>query len=143
MDYMELQFPGDVREAHVRERRNISETERWISMAAGLGLAAYGLSRRRTGGWALMVFGGVLFRRGYSGHCGTYEFLGLNSADTAGDTRLTLGGSGGVIVEESVTINGSVEELYRFWRHLENLPRFMDHLASVERVTESLSRWHA
>jgi len=143
MDYMELQFPGDLREAHVRAGRNISETERWVSMAAGAGLAAYGLSRRRAGGWALAVLGGLLFRRGYTGHCVTYQFLGLNTADTAGDTRLTLGGSGGINVEEAVTINGSVEELYRFWRHLENLPRFMDHLESVERVTDSLSRWHA
>jgi uncharacterized membrane protein len=143
MDYLELQFPGDVREAHVREGRNISETERWMSMAAGAGLAAYGLSRRRGSGWVLALFGGLLFRRGFAGHCHTYRMLGINTADTASDTRMALGGRHGLNVDESVTINRPVEELYRFWRNLENLPRFMEHLESVERVTDTLSRWHA
>ena len=42
-----------------------------------------------------------------------------------------------------MTINRPVSELYRFWRNLENLPRFMTHLHSVERITDTLSRWHA
>ena len=42
MDYMELQFPEDARERRVRAGRNISDAERWVSMAAGAGLAAYG-----------------------------------------------------------------------------------------------------
>jgi uncharacterized membrane protein len=42
-----------------------------------------------------------------------------------------------------VTINKPIEELYRFWRNLENLPRFMRHLDSVERVTDTISRWRA
>ena len=143
MDYMELQFPGDLRDAKVRSGRNISETERWLSMAAGIGLAAYGVSRRRTAGWALAGLGALLVRRGATGHCETYEMLGLNSAGTGEDTRRALSGDGGVIVEESVIINRSISELYRFWRNLENLPRFMSHLESVERVTDTLSRWRA
>ena len=143
MDYMELQFPEDAREARVRQGRNISETERWISMAAGAGLAMYGLSRRRPSGWVLAGFGALLLRRGYTGHCETYQMLGLNTAGTGEDTRQALGGPAGVIVEESVTINRPVSELYRFWRNLENLPRFMSHLESVERITDTLSRWHA
>ena len=35
MTYMDLEFPGDVRDAHVRDGRNISKTERWASMATG------------------------------------------------------------------------------------------------------------
>ena len=45
MDYMELQFPDDAREVSVRQGRNISDTERWVSMAGGVGLAAYGYYR--------------------------------------------------------------------------------------------------
>lgn len=140
---MDVEFPGDVQERRVREGRNISNAERWGSAAAGLGLVAYGLSRRRGSGWVLAGFGALLFQRGVSGHCHTYELLGLNTAGTGDDTRRALGGSGGVIVEESVTINQPIEILYRFWRNLENLPRFMRHLESVERVTDTLSRWHA
>lgn len=143
MDTMELQFPEDAREADVRAGRNISETERWISMAAGAGMALYGLSRRRTSGLVLAGLGAWLFNRGKSGHCDTYQMLGISTAGTGEDTRQALGGTAGVIVEESVTINRPISELYRFWRNLENLPRFMSHLESVERITDTLSRWRA
>ncbi len=143
MDYMELQFPEDAREVSVRQGRNISETERWVSMAGGVGLAAYGISKGRVPGWALAGLGAVLFRRGMTGHCDTYQMMGLSTAGTGSDTRQALGGSAGVIVEESVTIARPVSELYRFWRNLENLPRFMTHLHSVERITDTLSRWQA
>jgi uncharacterized membrane protein len=143
MDHMELQFPGDVQEERARSGRNISDAERWLSMAAGVGLAAYGASRRRASGWALAGLGAMLFRRGATAHCDVYEAFGLNTAGTGQDTRRALGGSAGVIVEESVTINRSASELYRFWRNLENLPRFMSHLESVERITDTLSRWRA
>lgn len=143
MSYMDIEFPGDVREARVRQGRNISETERWASAAAGAGLAFYGLSRRSGSGWLVAGLGALLVRRGLSGHCHTYQALGLNSAGTGSDTRQTLSGPRGVNVEESVIINRSIEELYRFWRNLENLPRFMRHLESVERLTDTLSRWRA
>ncbi|MBA3639366.1 MAG: DUF2892 domain-containing protein [Acidobacteria bacterium] len=140
---MELQFPEDARELRVRQGRNISEAERWASMAGGVGLAAYGISKGRVPGWALAGLGALLFRRGMTGHCDTYQMLGVNTAGTGSDTRQALGGSAGVIVEESVTIARPVSELYRFWRNLENLPRFMTHLHSVERITDTLSRWQA
>lgn len=143
MDTMELQFPDDAHEADVRAGRNISETERWVSMAAGAGMALYGLSRRRTSGLVLAGLGAWLFKRGMSGHCDTYQMLGVSTAGTGEDTRQALGGPAGVIVEESVTINRPISELYRFWRNLENLPRFMSHLESVERITDTLSRWRA
>ena len=143
MTHMDAVYPGDANEAQVRTGRNISEIERWGSIAAGVSLAAYGLSRRRAPGWVAAGLGALLVRRGVSGHCETYEMLGVNTAGTGQDTRRALGGSAGVNVEESVTINRPVELLYRFWRNLENLPQFMHHLESVERVTDTLSRWRA
>ena len=73
MTYMELEFPGDADEARVRSRRNISDADRWLSIAAGTGLALYGLSRRKSAGWFLAAMGGMLLQRGGSGHCHTYE----------------------------------------------------------------------
>ncbi len=140
---MDLEFPGDAREAAVRSGRNISEMERWASIAAGTALALYGMSRRRGNGWVLAALGGWLVQRGATGHCYTYEALGVNTAGTRSDTRRSLGGARGVRVEERVIINRPREELYRFWRNLENLPRFMTHLESVERITDTLSRWRA
>jgi uncharacterized membrane protein len=143
MAYMDMEFPGDVREASVRSRRNVGESERWASMAAGAGLALTGLSQRGANRWIMAALGAVLFQRGATGYCQMYQALGVNTAGTGEDTRRALGGSAGVNVEESVTINRPIEELYRFWRNLENLPRFMHHLESVERVTDTLSRWKA
>ena len=140
---MDLEFPGDARDAAVRSGRNVSDVERWASIAAGTALALYGMSRRRGSGWLLAAFGGWLVQRGASGHCYTYEALGINTAGTGSDTRRALSGRRGVNVEERVMINRPREELYRFWRNLENLPRFMSHLESVERITDTLSRWRA
>jgi uncharacterized membrane protein len=140
---MELQFPGDSRDARVRSRRNMSEVERWGSVAAGTALTLYGLSRRRPGGVVLAIFGGLLIRRGARGQCDIYEALDLNTASTSSDTRRALSGKAGSHVEEAVTVNRPAAELYHFWRSLENLPSFMQHLESVEVISETLSRWRA
>jgi uncharacterized membrane protein len=49
----------------------------------------------------------------------------------------------GVRAANSITIMKSPEELYSFWRRLENLPQFMNHLKSVTEVDETYSRWVA
>jgi len=140
---MELMFPDDVRESRARSRRNLSELERWASIAAGAGLTVYGMSRLKRNGWLYAGIGALLVRRGVTAHCDVYEAFGLNTAADPDDTRAALGGPRGVSVLESVTINRSIEELYRFWKNLENLPYFMRHLESVERVTDTISHWRA
>ena len=59
------------------------------------------------------------------------------------ETRAALGGRGGILVHESVTINARAEELYRFWRRLENLPSAMSHLESVTDLGGGRSHWVA
>ena len=44
-------------------------------------------------------------------------------------------------VETSVTINRPRQELWEFWRKLENLPRFMRHLESVRELGDGRSHW--
>jgi len=46
-------------------------------------------------------------------------------------------------LNQSITINRSAEELYRFWRELTNLPRFMYHLESVQVTGNKRSHWVA
>lgn len=41
----------------------------------------------------------------------------------------------------TITINRRPEEIYDFWRDLENLPQFMAHVCSVERLDERRSHW--
>jgi uncharacterized membrane protein len=46
-------------------------------------------------------------------------------------------------IERAVTINKPAEELYQYWRKLENLPNFMEHLQTVEQNDEKHSHWVA
>jgi uncharacterized membrane protein len=50
---------------------------------------------------------------------------------------------GAIRVAQAVTINRAPEELYRFWRDLQNLPRFMKHLESVRETGNRRSHWVA
>ena len=46
-------------------------------------------------------------------------------------------------IVRTVTVNRSVEELYGWWRNLDNLPRVMPHLEAVEDRGGSTSHWVA
>jgi uncharacterized membrane protein len=50
---------------------------------------------------------------------------------------------GTVKVMKTILINRPPEELYRYWRDLQNLPRFMKNLESVEVTALKISRWTA
>jgi uncharacterized membrane protein len=145
---LDMEFSGGARHASVPPQRNVGEAERWGSIAAGTALAIYGISRRNPSGFLLAGVGAILMRRGARGHCELYQAFDLNSASagrgaSSSDTRVALGGSAGVLVEESVTVDRPIDELYQFWRNLDNLPRFMEHLESVDKLTDTLSRWRA
>jgi uncharacterized membrane protein len=133
---------------------NVGPVERLLSMAAGGALAAYGLKRRESTGATAALAGAMLLYRGATGHCDVYQALGVNHAkangkgtgmiaDRGSDTRRQLGGARGIHVEESVTINKPIAEVYRFWRNFENLPRFMRHLESVAVRDQGISHWVA
>jgi len=51
--------------------------------------------------------------------------------------------SGAIRVKKSIIVNSPAEQVYRFWRDLENLPRFMNHLESVSSLDENHSHWVA
>lgn len=46
-------------------------------------------------------------------------------------------------VKRSITINRPTEDVYDFWRQLDNLPRFMRHLESVQMIDDQRSHWRA
>jgi len=135
---------------------NVGRTERWLSMIAGGALAALALKRRTRASGAAAIAGAELIYRGATGHCHLYQALGVNRAeslafergtgiiaDRGSDTRRRLGGRRGIHVEESVTINRPIAEVYRFWRNFENLPKFMKHLEMVATREEGISHWVA
>jgi uncharacterized membrane protein len=50
---------------------------------------------------------------------------------------------GSIRIKKAVTIRRTPEELYRYWRKLENLPTIMGHLESVEARDAGTSHWKA
>ena len=123
-------------------RANLSDTERLASAIGGALLAAYGLSQRSKSGAMLAAAGGALIVRGATGYCPGYATFGVDmSADT--DTKTALAGSRGTLVDTSVTIARPHDELYRYWRALENLPTFMPHLVAVKDLGDRRSHWTA
>jgi uncharacterized membrane protein len=103
---------------------------RWATAIGGAALVVWGarkLSAERHPVGALLATTGA----------------GLIWRSARGDTRVRLGGSRGVHVEESFAINQPAGELYNFWRHLEQLPRVMPELSSVRMVDGRRSHWVA
>lgn len=121
--------------------QNIGDSERLISKLTGAGLIGVGLLR---GGWSGLVAaaaGGGLLYRGWTGHCYCYEALGIDS--TANNAATAVPAQQGVKVEKSLNVNTSPDNLYAYWRDLENLPRVMRHLERVEVIDGQRSRWVA
>jgi uncharacterized membrane protein len=115
---------------------NVGNIERVVTLAAGAALLGYAW-RQRSRGLGLTSAG--LIARGATGFCPAYAALGVDHSNT----KHALSGAKGVHVRESITVNASPEELYTFWRRLEDLPSVMPHLERVEQIDFRLSRWTA
>lgn len=121
---------------------NVGRGERLISTGAGAILLAAGLSRGSLPGLIAAAIGGGLMYRGISGHCTTYQMLGMNSAERA-PADPTDYFENGIHVEKCFTVQRSPWELYEYWRDFTNLPRIMSHLESVTVLDERRSHWVA
>jgi uncharacterized membrane protein len=121
---------------------NVGETERIASLVGGSVLAIAGLTRGSLSGLGLAAIGGALAYRGITGHCSLYGALGMSTAEPRGPAT-GVRAQHGYKLERTLLINRPAEELYRFWRSLENLPRIMHHLESVTMTSDRLSHWKA
>ena len=123
---------------------NVGRTERIISGVAGLALIGYGLGRRRLRA-VLLPLGAELIRRGITGRCPINRALGRNSAEGEGRTSpvASLAAGEGTRIEQAIVVRRPRDELFHFWRRLDNLPRFMDNLESVSVLDERRSHWIA
>lgn len=82
----------------------------------------------------------------------TLAVVGVTALDAFAARELSRGNgaagpraaaSRGVRAAAAATISRSPEEVYQFWRRLENLPRFMAHLESVRVTDDRRSHWKA
>jgi uncharacterized membrane protein len=117
---------------------NVGPGERIISVVGGSLLILSAIARPRKLGIPLFLSGGYLIYRGVSGHCLTYQILNINRAGEKGEL--------GISNTRALTINRPRQDVYNFWRNLENLPTFMEHLESVETLDggeAKISHWKA
>jgi uncharacterized membrane protein len=128
---------------HQAERADLGKTERLISGVAGAALLFLTFRARRLRPFLFPVATGLLAKalKGQVGKSGRSS--GRSGADDRTSAVASVGRGQGVKVEESVTINRPVLEVFRFWRNFENLPRFMDHLESVTVIDDTHSHWVA
>lgn len=126
-----------------RQSRNMSEPERMASVIGGGALLAYGLKKKSWTGAALAAIGGTIAWRGVSGHCAMYQAIGVTSRRHSKSRGASVPYELGVRVDSCITINKPRQEVYRFWRNLENLPRFMRHLENVKEIDNKHSHWVA
>lgn len=117
--------------------RNVGNVERVVTLAAGAAMLGYAWRHRSTG---LGLTSAALVARGATGFCPAYAALGV---DHATDSKRALSGSRGIHIRESIAINASPQDLYRFWRQLERLPEVMPHLETVEQLDAKRSKWTA
>ena len=109
----------------------LGKTERAIS-AVGGSLLLYFVSRKNKKETLLLATGGYLLYRALSGKCPVTRALREGGRDHRPSN---------VNVRTQVTVNSPREDVYAFWRRLENLPLFMKHLESVDELSDTVSAW--
>jgi len=122
---------------------NVGEVERIACAVAGGALAVYGFRNRTLKGLLLTLAGTALLHRGATGHCNTYDLLGITTNTDRAAGEISAPVAKDIHIEKSITIGKSPSELYNFWRDFENLPKFMTHLESVRCVSLNRSHWVA
>ncbi|WP_261664514.1 SRPBCC family protein [Deinococcus sp. Marseille-Q6407] len=110
------------------------DQNRLLSGAAGGAMLMLGLRRRGVLGLGMAAVGGYLAYRAATGSDPVMEAAGLGSANTAAKP---------IFVEHSIVIDRPAQDVYGYWRKLENLPQIMSHLESVTELDSRRSRWVA
>src|SRR5690554_5741410 len=111
--------------------QNVNTVERALSVTTGLIL--WGTSFRKPFRHPLKYLSSIyLLYRGISGNCPIYTKLGKDSTKTPA-----------INVKAEYVVNVPRQEVYNYWRRLENLPLFMKHLDSVEQLSQNQSKWNA
>jgi uncharacterized membrane protein len=123
---------------------NLGLTARWASILGGVSIISYGLKKGSTAGKIVSImFGGDLVYGGTTGHSPLLNALGLRLGGTRLGKSVSIPYQQGIRVDADITIARPPEELYSFWRNLENLPRFMRHLQRVTMIDSRRSHWVA
>jgi uncharacterized membrane protein len=110
---------------------NIGDKERMISALAA-SLLLYSVTKKHTVNSLLLLGGGYLLYRAVTGYCPVYATFPRH--------RRSAGGSE-ISVRTHLVVSKPREEVYAFWRRLENLPLFMHHLENIDELDATSSAW--
>ena len=136
--------PSDIEVSGREGQPNVAMPERIASGLAGAALATYAVARQRDSRGAMIALaGGYLLYRGVTGRCAGYTLLHTGTAHDTDSGSAVIPHNQGIKIEKVVTVGRPAQELFDFWRNLENLPRIMPHLESVSVVDASRSHWVA
>jgi uncharacterized membrane protein len=100
-----------------------SPSQRALAGAFGAGVATYGYFRGGLKGMALCALGGAVLAR---------------ATTNQGIATLV---KGGIYVEKAVIVDAPVEQVYAYWRNLENLPQWMAHVREVRYLGGDRYHW--
>lgn len=115
-----------------KEDINVGKNERLFSIMAGSALMINTLKEGIKISKAAVA--GYLLFRGITGFCPAYKAVSENTAEMKGKN---------INIKSTVTVNKPRNEVYNFWRKLDNLPLFMKHLENVTILNEKISEWKA
>ncbi|MBA2661456.1 MAG: SRPBCC family protein [Bradymonadaceae bacterium] len=124
------------RSTHDDNERGFEDVQKWGQLLGGGALVLFGLSRRSLGGLFLAGVGAGL---AYNGA----KTAGMLEAGALKRLALHTKAEHLVEIEKSVTIDRPIEEVYAFWRRLENLSLFMNHIEAVTELDARRSHWVA
>ncbi|URM36470.1 SRPBCC family protein [Flavobacterium anhuiense] len=113
-------------------KNNVSKLERVLMVTSGAYLLYNALSKENKS-ITQAGAGGAMLLRGISGYCPIYDAADHLMHDKASNINIRV----------NSVINKPVNEVYAFWRNLENLPKFMNHLDSVRPTSSTISEWTA
>lgn len=112
---------------------NMDQT-RLMNGAAGGALILMGLKKRGFLGLLMTGAGGYLAYKAATGNDPVMAAAGLSGNASAAKP---------IFVEHSVVVDRPAQQVYDYWRKLENLPHIMSHLESVTALDDKRSRWVA
>lgn len=113
--------------------KNVSTQERFLSVFGGAYLLFDTVANKKTN-LLQTVTGAYLLLRGVTGFCLVYDRLGKKEVGFRAPN---------VNIRTSMIVDRPRDQVYAFWRRLENLPRFMKHLKKVEVLDDLRSEWTA
>lgn len=110
---------------------NISRNERILSLVGGSYLLYKALTKDKS--LLKTLAASYLLFRGSTGYCPANQAIGIDEVELTNDVN----------IRTSVTVNKPRDQVYNFWRNLENLPIFMKHIHEVRALDDKTSEWEA